>query len=104
MILPLFYFRIIMYLPSDDPTERKEITERFKFQYCDMAREVGLPYNIVSHWGKLEMPTTGANFLKLRELMEGRYPLSKFNSARMFYDPKNLLGNDLINTAFGNPK
>ncbi len=92
-----------MYLPTDDPIERKEITERFKGQYCDLAREVGAKYNAVSHWGKLEMPTTGENFLKLRELME-RYPLSKFNAARLFYDPKNLLGNDLLNTVLGTPK
>ena len=92
-----------MYLPTDDPIERKEITERFKGQYCDLAREVGAKYNAVSHWGKLEMPTTGENFLKLRELME-RYPLSKFNAARLFYDPKNLLGNDLLNTVLGMPK
>ena len=93
-----------MYLPSDDPNERKEITNRFRGQYCDLAREVGMPYNVVSHWGKLEMPTNGTNFLQLRELMSTRYPLSKFNALRMFYDPKNLLANDLLNTVLGTPK
>lgn len=100
----MFTIRIIMYLPSDDQNERKEITDRFRGQYCDLAREVGAPYNAVSHWGKLEMPTNGENFLKLRELMQSRYPLSKFNSARQYYDPKNLLGNDLLNTVLGRPK
>ncbi len=93
-----------MYLPSDDPKERTDITNQFKGQYCDLAREVGAQFNIVSHWGKLEMPTTGYNFLNLRQLMESRYPVAKFNAARMFYDPKNLLGNDLLNTVFGTPK
>ena len=93
-----------MYLPSDDQNERKEITETFKGQYCDLAREVGAKYNVVSHWGKLEMPTNGENFLKLRQLMETRYPLSKFNAARLYFDPDNLLGNDLLNTVLGRPK
>ena len=93
-----------MYLPSDDPNERKEITNQFKKQYCDVMREIGKPYNVVSHWGKLEMPTNGSNFLDLRSLMEARYPLAKFNAARLFYDPKNLLGNDLLNTVLGTPK
>jgi len=93
-----------MYLPSDDEKERKEITDRFKCQYCDLAREVGAPFNVVSHWGKLEMPTNGNNFLNLRELMQLRYPVAKFNAARLFYDPKNLLGNDLLNTVLGTPK
>jgi len=95
---------IIMYLPSDDEKEREEITNRFKGQYCDLAREVGAPFGAVSHWGKLEMPTSGEHFLKLRSLMETRYPLRKFNTARMFYDPKNILGNDLINVVLGTPK
>ena len=99
-----FCFRIIMYLPSDDQNERKDITDRFKGQYCELAREIGSKYNAVSHWGKLEMPTTGENFLKLRSLMETRYPLSQFNAARLFYDPKNLLGNNLLNTVLGRPK
>ena len=95
---------IIMYLPSEDPNERREITNKFRGQYCDLAREVGSRYGVVSHWGKLEMPTTGENFLKLRELMELRYPLQKFNAARSYYDPKNLLGNNLLNTILGRPK
>jgi len=93
-----------MYLPSEDEKERKDITNRFQGQYCDMAREVGAQYGIVSHWGKLEMPTCGENFLKLRELMSSRYPLEKFNAARLYYDPKNILGNDLLNSILGKPK
>jgi hypothetical protein len=50
------------------------------------------------------MPTTGDNFLKLRKLVESRYPLEKFNAARSYYDPKDILGNDLLNTILGKPK
>lgn len=93
---------IIMYLPTDE--HRHEISDVFKKEYCDLALSVGGQYNIVSHWGKLEMPTTGNNFLKLREVMEYRYPLKKFNAARMYFDPKNILGNNLIDTILGRPK
>ena len=48
--------------------EREEITSRFKGQYCDLARSVGAEFNAVSHWGKLEMPTNGQNFLELRQI------------------------------------
>lgn len=99
-----FIYRIIMYLPSDDMTERTDITATFKGQYCDLAREVGAKYDAVSHWGKLEMPLTDSNLVQLRSLMESRYPLGKFNSARLYYDSKNLLSNDLLNTVLGKPK
>jgi L-galactono-1,4-lactone dehydrogenase len=102
--IDLMIFRVIMYLPSDDEQERKDITNRFRGQYCDLVREVGAPFGIVSHWGKLEMPTSGENFLKLRRLMASRYPLEAFNAARLYYDPKNILGNNLINTILGEPK
>jgi len=99
-----FLHSIIFYLPSEDEKEREEITSRFKGQYCNLARDVGSEFGVVSHWGKLEMPTTGDNFLKLRKLMETRYPLEKFNAARNYYDPKDILGNDLLNTVLGKPK
>jgi L-galactono-1,4-lactone dehydrogenase len=95
---------IILYLPTDDEQEREHITNTFKGQYCDLAREVGSPFGAVSHWGKLEMPTTGENVLKLRQLLSSRYQLEKFNAARLYYDPKNILGNDLMNTVLGTPK
>ena len=95
---------IIFYLPSDDEKEREEITSRFKCQYCDLARSVGAEFQAVSHWGKLEMPTSGQHFLELRQLMTSRYPLDKLNTARKFYDPKNILGNELLNTILGDPK
>ncbi len=98
------YNSIIMYLPSDDEAERKDITNRFKGQYCNLARSVGAPFGVVSHWGKLEMPTNGQNFLDLRQLMSKRYPLDKFNAARQYYDPKNILGNDLLNLILGTPR
>lgn len=93
-----------MYLPTNDEKERAAITESFKGRYCDLSREVGGPINAVSHWGKLEMPSNGTEFLKLRELMMSRYPIEKFNAARAYYDPKNILGNPLLDTVLGKPR
>lgn len=92
-----------MYL-SDNEQERQDITNKFKGQYCDLVREIGAPFGTVSHWGKLEMPTSDENLLALRRLMESRYPLKTFNAARFYYDPKNILGNNLINMILGKPK
>lgn len=93
-------FRIIMYLPSDDESERRAITNRFKGQYCDLSREVGKAYGTVSHWGKLEMPDSLEDGVKLQKLMKSRYPADKFKAARKLYDPKNILGNDLMDLIF----
>ena len=91
-----------MYLPSEDENQRRDITERFTEQYCDIVREIGNPL-AVSHWAKLEMPSSQLKVLQLKQLMKSRYPLDTFNLARQYYDPKNILGNDLINVALGTP-
>ena len=77
-----------------------EITNRFKGQYCDLSRDVGKKYGTVSHWGKLEMPNSLQDRVRLQELIKSRYPTDKFTSARKIYDPKNILGNDLMDLIF----
>ena len=89
-----------MYLPSDDESERRAITNRFKGQYCNLSRDVGKTYGMVSHWGKLEMPNNVGDSVRLQKLMKSRYPADKFRSARKLYDPKNILGNDLMDLIF----
>ena len=92
--------RIIMYLPSDDAKERMDITNRFKGQYCDLSRDIGKTYGTVSHWGKLEMPNNIEDSLELQRLINSRYPTDKFSLAREVFDPKNILGNDLMDLIF----
>ena len=95
---------IINYLPSDDETQRKEITDQFTGKYCDLVRSIGKPMQSVSHWAKLEKPQTVRQAVDLRILMEDRYPLEIFNRARGKMDPKNILASPLINIALGNPE
>eukprot|EP00521_Asterionellopsis_glacialis_P013703 CAMPEP_0195298530 /NCGR_PEP_ID=MMETSP0707-20130614/23665_1 /TAXON_ID=33640 /ORGANISM="Asterionellopsis glacialis, Strain CCMP134" /LENGTH=638 /DNA_ID=CAMNT_0040360675 /DNA_START=38 /DNA_END=1954 /DNA_ORIENTATION=+ len=93
---------VIMYLPSDVESERQNITKAFKGQYCDLLQKVGGgELNAVSHWAKQEIPGTVWDILELQESMEIKYPLDKFNAARSFLDPKNILGNSLINLIMG---
>ena len=91
-----------MYLPSDDEAIRQKITHQFKTQYCNIVRQIG-GSKIATHWGKLEIPNSYNDYLMLRDGMKRRYPLDKFNAARMLYDPKNLLANDLMNLVLGRP-
>ena len=95
-------YRIIMYLPSDDENQRKKITNQFLNHYCNIVKEVGDPL-AVSHWAKLERPTSHVELIKLQALMKSRYPLEKFDAARLKFDPKNILGNELMNTVLRHP-
>lgn len=100
---------IIMYLPlseSDkDEQLRQDITHRFNRDYCDLLREIGqlAKYNAVSHWAKLEVPNTIADLIKMKQSLGRKYPLDEFNQLRLDYDPKNILGNDLLNLVLGTP-
>jgi L-galactono-1,4-lactone dehydrogenase len=91
---------IIMYLPSEDERQRREITEKFNGMYCDLMRSVGHEVNAASHWAKLEMPKTIDGIVDLQEHMKERYPVQKFNDLRATLDPKNIMGNSLMDLAF----
>lgn len=95
---------IIMYLPSDEESQRQQITAKFKGEYCDLLRMVGHKVNAVSHWAKLEIPSLVSNHTELNLFMQRRYPTALFNAARFIYDPTNLLSNDLINNVLGRPR
>jgi L-galactono-1,4-lactone dehydrogenase len=94
---------VISYLPTDDERQRREITEAFTGPYCDLVRSVGEPFNSTSHWAKLELPKSIWQLADLRTFMDRRFPLTRFNRLRGKYDPKNILGNDLMNLVLGKP-
>jgi len=94
---------IIMYLPSEEEKQRRDITEKFKGEYCDIVRDIGHDVQSVSHWAKQEMPPTVEDQLVLKELMRLKYPVELFKSARKKYDPKNILSNGLIDAVLGKP-
>jgi len=94
---------IINYLPSDDPQQRKDITELFNTEYTDLVRQIGRPLKAVSHWAKLEDPTSVWKAVELKSLYLEHFPLTEFNIARGIYDPKNILSNPLLDRVLGKP-
>lgn len=90
---------IIMYLPAEDLEKRAEVTAAFK-QYARLVESELMPkYNATEHWAKIEVPQEGPDAVaKARERLAKRYPLKEFNAARRKFDPKNILGNKLVDT------
>jgi L-galactono-1,4-lactone dehydrogenase len=52
---------IIMYLPTSDARQRKEITEEF-FNYRSLAQSLWDDYSAYEHWAKIEVPTSYCGF------------------------------------------
>jgi hypothetical protein len=48
---------IIMYLPTSDARQRKEITEEF-FSYRSLTRSLWDDYSAYEHWTKIKVPTS----------------------------------------------
>mmetsp|Transcript_3853 Transcript_3853/g.8408 ORF Transcript_3853/g.8408 Transcript_3853/m.8408 type:complete len:653 (+) Transcript_3853:104-2062(+) len=94
---------IIMYLPSDDVKQRNGITNEFKTRYCELLRSIGDGVGAASHWAKLEIPANTEQSKMLKEFMGARYPVDKFNALRKEYDPKNILGGNIIDFVLGTP-
>jgi L-galactono-1,4-lactone dehydrogenase len=94
---------IISYLPTDDERQRREITDAFTGTYVEMVRSIGEPFSATSHWAKLEVPKAIWQLADLRMFLDSRFPLQRFNRLRGKYDPKNILGNDLMSMAIGKP-
>lgn len=63
-------------------------------------------YNAVEHWAKIELPSQEGGAAALEEMrarVQRRYPAEAFNAARARLDPKNILGNELVDTLLGPP-
>lgn len=95
---------IINYLPTENEMQRRQITELFTGEYCNLMRSVGQPFRATSHWAKLERPATVWQLMDLQLFLQERFPLDMFNAARRLYDPKNILSNPLMNLILGDPR
>ena len=97
---------IIMYLPTDDETERDAITAAFKSYAAKEEATLGEKYRIRTHWAKIELPEperSDRGFRVARERMAQLYPVEEFRKIRARLDPKGILGNDLIEALLGEP-
>jgi len=87
---------IIMYLPSEEPSVRDAITDKF-WQYNDMCRRaLWTKYGCHQHWAKIEVPDEPEQLDMVRRRLRERYALSDFNDAKRELDPRNILGNRLM--------
>lgn len=94
---------IIMYLPAENIPLREAVTERFRGEYCNLLKTVGLPVNAASHWAKLEPPHTVWQILDMHFTLNSQFPLAKFNEVRGMWDPHNILTSPAMTRVLGLP-
>jgi L-galactono-1,4-lactone dehydrogenase len=90
---------IIMYLPASSGPEaatRAAVRKAFEaYQAAWMAR-AGAKVGAAEHWAKIEVPATEAHLMSMRQRLRARYPVERFNAARLELDPHNIMGNELV--------
>jgi L-galactono-1,4-lactone dehydrogenase len=96
---------VIMYLPTHDPAQREAITKAFRERYAGalVERRMMPRYGAAWHWAKIEPPQGAEDLARMRGALARRYPLDRFNAARAELDPKNVLGNALVDGLLGLP-
>ncbi|KAL9373628.1 hypothetical protein Peur_033248 [Populus x canadensis] len=91
---------IIMYLPTMDARQRKEITEEF-FHYRHLTQvELWDKYSAYEHWAKIEVPKDKDELAALRERLRRRFPVDAYNKARKELDPNKILSNNMLEKLF----
>jgi len=89
---------IIMYLPTQEQSERDAITKRF-WEYNALCRKHLWPeYGAHQHWAKIELPTTAEDLRRMRMRLADRFAVEALNDAKRRLDPKGILGNTLVDT------
>jgi L-galactono-1,4-lactone dehydrogenase len=91
---------IIMYLPTTDPRQRKDITDEF-FNYRHLTR-VSLwdRFSAFEHWAKVEIPKDREELEALQTRLRARFPVDEYNKARMELDPNRILSNAMLEKLF----
>nr|ACG75919.1 L-galactono-1,4-lactone dehydrogenase [Malpighia glabra] len=91
---------IIMYLPTMDARQRKEITEEF-FHYRHLTQaELWDKYSAYEHWAKIEVPKDKEELEALLERLKKRFPVDAYNKARKELDPNKILSNNKLEKLF----
>ncbi|XP_057982638.1 L-galactono-1,4-lactone dehydrogenase, mitochondrial [Malania oleifera] len=90
---------IIMYLPTTDARQRKEITEEF-FHYRHLAQsQLWYQYSAYEHWAKIEVPKD-KELAALQERLKRRFPVDAYVKARKELDPNKILSNNKLEKLF----
>lgn len=91
---------IIMYLPTMDARQRKEITEEF-FHYRHLVQsQLWERYSAYEHWAKIEVPKDNDELARLQERLKQRFPVEAYNKARRELDPNGILSNRMLDKLF----
>ncbi|KAK3446591.1 hypothetical protein EUGRSUZ_A02267 [Eucalyptus grandis] len=91
---------VIMYLPTSDARQRKEITEEF-FHYRRLTQErLWDRYSAYEHWAKIEVPKDNEELAALQARLRKRFPVDAYNKARRELDPNKILCNNKLEKLF----
>ncbi|XVE95822.1 hypothetical protein REPUB_Repub02eG0166400 [Reevesia pubescens] len=91
---------IIMYLPTMDARQRKEITEEF-FHYKHLSQaQLWDKYTAYEHWAKIEVPKDKEELEALHARLKKRFPVEAYNKARRELDPNRILSNNMLEKLF----
>ncbi|KAF7071579.1 hypothetical protein CFC21_076854 [Triticum aestivum] len=91
---------IIMYLPTSDPRQRKDITEEF-FNYRSLTQtSLWDDYSAYEHWAKIEVPKDKDELAQLQARLRKRFPVDAYNKARMELDPNKVLSSAKLEKFF----
>lgn len=88
---------IIMYLPTENPEERRAITEAFDSYKRRCEKELWPRYGAVEHWAKIEDPSSDGDHTKtVRDRLSSRFPTEDFAALRQHFDPDGIFSNALL--------
>ncbi|KAA8518044.1 hypothetical protein F0562_015536 [Nyssa sinensis] len=91
---------IIMYLPTMDARQRKEITDEF-FHYRHLTQtQLWDQYCAYEHWAKIEVPKDKEELAALQSRLRKRFPVDAYNKARRELDPNRILSNRMLEKLF----
>ncbi|XP_020101856.1 L-galactono-1,4-lactone dehydrogenase 1, mitochondrial [Ananas comosus] len=91
---------IIMYLPTTDARQRKDITEEF-FNYRRLTQtRLWDEYSAYEHWAKIEVPKDKEELAELQARLRKRFPVDAYNKARRELDPNGILSNAKLEKLF----
>ncbi|KAF5750266.1 L-galactono-1 4-lactone dehydrogenase mitochondrial-like isoform X1 [Tripterygium wilfordii] len=91
---------IIMYLPTVNARQRKDITEEF-FHYRHLTQSrLWDRYSAYEHWAKIEVPKDKEELAALQARLRKRFPVDEYNKARQELDPSRILSNPILEKLF----
>ncbi|KAE9619742.1 hypothetical protein Lal_00038164 [Lupinus albus] len=91
---------IIMYLPTMDARQRKDITEEF-FHYRRLTQaKLWDHYSAYEHWAKIEVPKNKEELAAVQERLRKRFPVDAYNKARRELDPNKIISNNKLEMLF----